>query len=223
MRKQTKKRKSTKSDAANNFKASIDCQDDFDPCVIPPDLETELRKIQAKNNDLLQDDKEQILLSNIPPKPYTRQKDKVLNDFLNCLSVAPRNKWDKLLRSTMMLLPNGETSQVPFIVSLLSGYKTARKLATANQALIDWNMVTKKKRLPKGDKIPWYQPVTQSQRIRAFFGLMNKKYLWQMTLDDFEGEKMLGPYLEHLYESRYKKYKAMGYGQAKKRKKTYVE
>ena len=205
MRKQTKKRKSGKLNASDNYVASIDAQDDFDPCIIPPDLETELVSILSKNKDLPKDDKEQLVLSNIPPKPYTRQKDEVLNDFLNCLSIAPMNKWDRLLRSTMMLLPNGETSQVPFIVSLLSGYKTARKLATANQALIDWNMVTKKKRLPKGDKLPWYQPVTQSQRIRAFFGLMNKKYLWQMTLDDFEGEKMLGPYLEHIYESRYKK------------------
>ena len=91
MRKQTKKRKSGKLDASDNYVASIDAQDDFDPCIIPPDLETELVEILAKNKDLPQDDKELIILSNIPPKAYTRQKDEVLNDFLNCLSIEPRN------------------------------------------------------------------------------------------------------------------------------------
>ena len=37
-----------------------------------------------------------------------------------------------------------------------------------------------------------------------------------MTLDDFNGEKMLGPFLEGLYQMRYKKYKSVGYGQPQK-------
>ena len=51
-----------------------------------------------------------------------------------------------------------------------------------------------------------------------------------MTLDDFEGENMLGPFLEGLYQMRYKKYKSVGYAQPKKerrltlsnRKKIYI-
>ena len=46
-----------------------------------------------------------------------------------------------------------------------------------------------------------------------FFGLMNTKYLWQMTLEDFGGERMLAPFLEGLYNQRYKKYKHVGYAQ----------
>ena len=77
--------------------------------------------------------------------------------------------------------------------------------------------MTKKKRVTGAcSKFPWYQPVTQSQRIRAFFGLMNRKFLWQMTLDDFQGERMLGPFLEGLYDMRFKKYKSVGYAQPKK-------
>ena len=215
MKKVTKKRKASRSTNGSNLAASVDFADSYDPCQIPPDLADELAAIQATNKLLPSTDAEQLSLSNIPPKAYTRQKEEVLDDFLQCLSIAPKNQWNNLLRSTVMLLPNGETSQVPYIIVLCSGYKTAMKLAIACMALIHWNTVTKKKRLSKNDKIPWYQPVTQSQRIRAFFGLMNKKYLWQMTLEDFEGEKMLGPFLENLYAVRYNKYKSMGYGQPK--------
>ena len=171
-----------------------------------------LNAILKKNKSIPSDDAQQIQIAYGPPKPYARQKDEVLNDFLTCISLAPKDKWTNLLRTRVILLPNGETSPVPYIISLCSGFKTAKKLAIANVALIDWNSVTKKKRLvgPQA-KVPWYQPVTQSQRIRAFFALMNKNYLWQMTLDDFEGEKMLGPFLAGLYQVRYKKYKTMGY------------
>ena len=162
------------------------------------DLESELSSLLAKNKLLPSDDTSQLILANSKITPYTAAKHEVLNDFLTCLSLAPKEKWNKLLQTTTVLLPNGEAAAVPYIITNCSGFKTAAKLAIVNQALIDWNKLTKKKRVQgPNSKFPWYQPVTQNQRIRAFFGHVNKKYLWQMTTDDFEGERMLGTFFHY--------------------------
>ena len=118
MKKVTKKRKASRSTNGSNQAASDDFVDSFDPCQIPPDLADELAAIQATNKTLPSSDAEQLSLSNIPPKAYTRQKEEVLDDFLQCLSIAPKNQWNNLLRSTVMLLPNGKTSQVPYLIVL---------------------------------------------------------------------------------------------------------
>ena len=34
-----------------------------------------------------------------------------------------------------------------------------------------------------------------------------------MSLEEFDGERMLGPFLEGLYKQRYRKYKSVGYAQ----------
>ena len=181
----------------------------------PPDLEFELQALRKQDKLSPTDDTKHAILSSCAAKPYTRQKDEVLNDFLCCLSLQPGSQWENLLKPRVVLLPNGETVSVPHLISSCSGFKTALKLSIANHALIAWNSTTKKKRIGPKCSFIWYQPVTQSQRVRALFGLLNKKYLWQMTLDDFEGERMLGPFLAGLYQSRFKKYGNVGYAQPK--------
>ena len=181
----------------------------------PPDLDKELQALRQQDKLSVADDSKHVILSNCAAKPYTCQKDEVLNDFLHCLSLQPGSKWSNLLKPRVVLLPNGKTRSVPHIISSCSGFKTALKLAIANMALIAWNSATKKKRIGPNTPFIWFQPVTQSQRVRALFGLLNKKYLWQMTLEDFEGERMLGPFLAGLYQSRFKKYGHVGYAQPK--------
>ena len=181
----------------------------------PPDLAIELQALRKQDKLSPNDDAKHAILSNCAAKPYTKQKEEVLNDFLSCLSLQPGSQYENLLKPRVVLLPNGETVSVPHLISSCSGFKTALKLSIANHALIAWNSITKKKRIGPKCSFIWYQPVTQSQRIRALFGLLNKKYLWQMTLDDFEGEKMLGPFLAGLYQSRFKKYGHVGYAQPK--------
>ena len=94
-----------------------------------PNLDTELKSLQLKTNQISNQDSEQVLLANAPPKPYVRQKEEVLNDFLCCLALAPKQKWANLLKTSIILLPNGETARVPHIISMCSGPKTAQKIA----------------------------------------------------------------------------------------------
>ena len=184
-----------------------------------PNLDDELQSLRKTDKPLPADDTKQLILAAGPSKPYTRHKDDILNDFITCLALAPKQKWANLLVEREVLLPNGETCSVPHIISMLSGFKTAQKLAIANLALIDWNSVMKKKRISgPNSKFPWYQPITQNQRNRSFFALMSKKFLWQMTLEEFDGERMLAPFLEGLYKQRYKKYKSVGYAQEVKKR-----
>ena len=62
-------------------------------------------------------------------------------------ALAPKEKRKTLLTTTHVLPQNGETAEVPYIIISCSGFKTAVKLAIVNQALIDWNKITKKKRV----------------------------------------------------------------------------
>ena len=55
-----------------------------------PNLDTELKSLQLKTKQISTQDSEQVLLANAPPKPYVRQKEEVLNDFLCCLALAPK-------------------------------------------------------------------------------------------------------------------------------------
>ena len=127
---------------------------------------------------------------------HHRLKFDVLNDCVNCLKTYGA-KWEPLLVSTKVKLPNGEITTVPLFVKVLAGKKNQARLELANKIIIDWQLVTKK----KGDhpKLPWYQPSTQAQRLRTYFGSMNKIYLWQMKLEvDFTGDKMISAVAEVL-------------------------
>ena len=129
---------------------------------------------KKKDKSVPSEDTKQVILASVTIKPYTRHKDEVLNDFLTCLSLAPKKIWANLLAEREVLLLNGEKVLFPHIIAMLSGFKTAQKLAIANLALIDWNGVMKKRRISgPNSKFPWYQTITQNQCNCAFLGLMN--------------------------------------------------
>ena len=158
-------KKTNKRSNRRAAESPLDC-DLNDSSNSPLDLDAELSCLLAKKKLLLTDDTSQLILANTKTTPYTATKHEVLKDFLTCLSLAPKEKWNKLLRTTHVLLPNGETAAGSHIITNCSGFKTAAKLAIVNQALIDWNRLTKKKRIQgPNSKFPWYQPVTQNQRI----------------------------------------------------------
>ena len=53
----------------------------------PPDLAIELQALCKQDKLSPTDDTKHAILSNCAAKPYTRQKDEVLNDFLSYLSL----------------------------------------------------------------------------------------------------------------------------------------
>lgn len=59
---------------------------DFDDSA-PPDLAIELQALRKQDKLSPNDDTKHAILSNCAAKPYTRQKDEVLNDFLSYLSL----------------------------------------------------------------------------------------------------------------------------------------
>ena len=140
-------------------------------------------------------------------------RDAVLQDVVNCLKTYG-TKWEPLLVPTVVKLPNGDSATVPLFVKILSGPKNQAKLELMNKLLIDWQAVTKKK--GANQVCPWYQPTTQAQRLRTFFGSMAKRFLWQITLDDLSGEKMVCAFMEKLFAKRLSKYKDVGYGKPNK-------
>ena len=99
MKKAAKKRKGKCQDADSAAAACVLNSDPYvgDPYAVSPDLDSELNAILKKNKLLPSDDAQQILIAHGPPKPYTRQKDEVLNDFLTCLSLVPKDKWTNML------------------------------------------------------------------------------------------------------------------------------
>ena len=138
-------------------------------------------------------------------------KDVVLKDFVSCLKTNG-GKWEPLLVPTKVKLPNGNVAAVPLFVKVLVGKKNQAKLA--NKIVIDWQVVTKKKGVHP--KCPWYQPSTQCQRLRTFFGNMKNKFLWKIKLEkDFTGEKMISTVMGSLFTQRLKKYASVGYGEQK--------
>ena len=145
---------------------------------------------------------------------HHKLKFDVLNDCVNCLKTYG-GKWESFLVPTKVKLPNGEQTTVPLFVKVLAGKKNQARLELANKIIIDWQLVTKK----KGDnpKLPWYQPSTQAQRLRVFFGSMNNTYFWEMKLEeDFKGDKMISAVCEVLFAQRLKKYGHVGYGEPNK-------
>ena len=139
-----------------------------------------------------------------------------MKDLANCLRLYPGGQWNNYLNPTEVRVPNGGKCIVPVFIPALSGEKTAVKIALANKILIAHNAMTKKK--GKNHKFPWYQPNTQSQRLCTLFGVLRKKFMWKIDLSDFREEKMLLPFIEKLYEKRYKKFKSVGYAMENKKR-----
>ena len=142
-------------------------------------------------------------------KKHEKLKCTVVADFCACLSTYGNDKWSNLLKEVPMMIADGTTQKVPLFFKLCLGEPDNTKVGIANKALIDWNIVTKKKIGQKGCE--WYKPATQNQRIRTFFGEVRKKYGWKLKQNDFNYCSMLNPMLEHIYKARRNQYKMLQY------------
>ena len=146
---------------------------------------------------------------------YNLRED-VLLDCANCLRLYPNGQFANYLKPTEVTVPNGGRCMVPIFIPALAGDKTAHKIALANKIFIAHQARTKKK--GRFLKMPWYQPCTQSQRLCTLFGVLKKKFMWQIELLDLSEERMLLPFLKKLYDKRYKKYRLLGYASPNKRR-----
>ena len=151
-------------------------------------------------------------------KSHNTLKCEVLRDYVDCLSTQP-STWAKLLTPIPFLDTSGTEIEIPRIFSDLAGEITSAKVAIANKSLITWQKMTKKKSTSKqSQQLPWYQPVTQSQRLRTFFSACQKQYHWQLNLDHFNGDGQLGPFMSNLFEERRAKYQHLGYARPNKKR-----
>ena len=149
---------------------------------------------------------------------HSHLKDEVLQDCVVCLG-SYGDKWKDVLVETDYVDVNGKTTKIPKFIKAISGHVTNEKIFLCNEICIDWQAVTKKKsKSKKEQKCPWYQPCTQSQRLRTFFANMQKKYEWEISIDDLDGEHQLGPFMAKLYEIRFNKFQEDGYAQPNKKR-----
>ena len=134
----------------------------------------------------------------------------VLADFIDCLTSYKNDKWTKL-PVDVHFEGAGKRTRAPMILVILGGEKGNKKLKIANEALVDWQAATKMKRVAKKKDIddlvcPWYQPSSQSNKLRVFFGQVQKQFNWYYTLSDFSFNGGLNGFITTLYLKREKKY-----------------
>ena len=142
----------------------------------------------------------------------------MLEDYVECLSSYKDKKWDHLLDYVPFDGP-GTYDSVPRIFLVLGGRQDNNKLQLANFSLIDWMAATKKKDKPKRKrsgkaksdedesndndvKCPWYQPSTQNQHLRTFFGTVQRVFDWQFQQSDFNFNSGLNGFIKDLYALR---------------------
>lgn len=105
------------------------------------------------------------------------------------------NVWKDSLTLKPYELPSGKVQKFPLLFIELGGPVTKEKIQLANNSVIEWMRKCKKKVMKKNDKYQWYQPVTQNQHLRTFFGAMKNMFLWEMDLDDFNFEGSIAVFL----------------------------
>ena len=158
--------------------------------------------------------------------PHTSKHESLINsvldDFVNCLSSYKDKKWANLLEHIPFDGPGTYTS-APKILIVLGGDKNGDKLQLANFSLIDWMAATKKKAKKKKtvakknknetdedgcdiDLCPWYQPSTQNQHLRTFFGTVQRVFGWQFQQSDFNFNSGLNGFIKDLYALREKEF-----------------
>ena len=175
-------------------------------------------RLQELTSSKLLDDHDVIRLSVGCTVKHDVHRDEVTDDFLSCLKSYPNKKWDKFLLLVDFMDSSGRTVQVPSILASLGGPVTNVKIAIANKALIDWQIATRKKKVTADAPFPWYQPVTQNQRLRTFFGLMAKEYEWELNIDYFCRKYMVCAVLSQLYSKRRARFVQFGYGEKNKKR-----
>ena len=185
------------------------------------DLEAVLKRIQQRSNQASPpSDLDLVGVAIGCTKDHDKLKSECVRDCIDCLSSDPHKTFDQLLVTDPIAHLNGTVTKVPRFLSSLSGPKTPVKQAIVNKLLTYWQSVTKKKDPKKGKEqfFCWYQPVTQSQRLRTFFAHAQKEFGWQWSIDDFKKRHMLAPFLEKLYEQRLKQYGHVGYGKVNRKR-----
>ena len=132
----------------------------------------------------------------------------VIDDFIQCLRVVPNSKWLQMLTpvANPFRLDRNSPKEIPALFLMCSGKENYGKRKLANLALIEWQGRTRKENVKDDSKLIWYQPSTQNQRLRTFFGTMCQWFDWQFTLNSFTFVRGLDGFLKALYSSRLKKF-----------------
>jgi hypothetical protein len=132
----------------------------------------------------------------------------VIDDFIQCLRDAPNSKWIQMLSpvANPFRLDRNSPNEIPALFLMCSGKENYGKRSLANLALIEWQGRTRMKNVKGDSKLIWYQPSTQNQRLRTFFGTMCQRFDWQFTLNSFLYAGGLDGFLKALYSSRLQKY-----------------
>ena len=132
----------------------------------------------------------------------------VIDDFIECLHVAPNSKWLQMLThvANPFRLDRNSPKEIPALFLMCSGKENYGKRKLANLALIEWQGRTRMKIAKDDSKLIWYQPSTQNQRLRTFFGTMCQRFDWQFTLNSFTFVGGLDGFLKALYSLRLEKF-----------------
>ena len=173
-------------------------------------LLTHLDNVKKYNDRVTPDNDAILALDSLPhTKSHESHLNAVLDDYVNCLSCYKEDKWTELLRPVKFDGPSFTTA--PYILVEIGGLKTPIKTQLANLSLIDWMAASQKKvvKAPKtkGKKlklggIPYYQPSSQNQRLRTFFGTVSRVFTWQYDLCDFNFNSGLTGFIKDLYAKR---------------------
>ena len=191
------------------------------PRLTALNLETALKRIQQRTNQSnAKSDLDLVGVAIGCTTDHDNLRSDTIRNCVVCLQADPDKKFDEFLKTDPIMTPNGTVNHVPCFLSALGGKKTATKQQLVNHILTYWQSVTKKKQPGQGKEqfFAWYQPVTQSQRLRTFFAHCNKEFGWEWTINDFKKRHMLAPFMEKLYEERLKTYGHVRYGQANRKR-----
>ena len=121
-------------------------------------------------------------------------------------------KWElsgqmEMIDNPWKVIPSSR-DKIPQLFQTVSGLPNTEKIHIANNAVVDWQMNLKKKRVSSTDtndrkSIPFLQPSVQNRTLRDFFSHMAKMYNWQFTQSDLSGfEGSLAGVLKELYKQR---------------------
>ena len=127
-------------------------------------------------------------------KTYSRAASKVINDFVKHLdSLDVFHDFTVRVENPFKFGSFGEgyMTVVPRIFVDLTGDVSYQKVRLANRVMCSWQDDFKMKKVGSkedaGSNCPYYQPSSQNHMLRVFFAGMNKRFGWQLGLDDLSG------------------------------------
>ena len=98
-------------------------------------------------------------------------------------------------------------AQIPRGFKEVAGITNIAKIRLANHMLVDFMVLLKMQRVPKGQALQYYAPKTQNMMLRTLLGVMKDFYNWQIEMDDLDGfEGCLVGVTSELYKQRHKVY-----------------